>query len=85
MHSQNKGGMQLHTDERFNIKIDVMQFDYIMTYNLPFDQFKLYIETERDYEKVYLNLYCLIELYRNKLNMLVAESKRLRKKLVESG
>ena len=56
-----------NTDSRFNTKLNILNLDVIMTHKMPYSSFKEFINEHAQSYDVYLNLYCLIELYRNKL------------------
>lgn len=50
-----------------------------MTNKLPFDFFRNFIQSKAKDSLVYLNLYCLIELYRKKIQSLLIHSNALKK------
>ena len=58
-----------YTDNRINDKLQVMTIDTIMTHTMPFSYFKEYIKSSKDFEndEIYLNLYCLIKIFKNKI------------------
>jgi len=49
----------------------------MMTNKLPFSRFKQFIEKNEAFSKVYINMYCLIELYRNKVAQLNAQTQSM--------
>ena len=49
----------------------------MMTNKLPFSRFKQFIEKNEPFSKVYINMYCLIELYRNKVAQLNAQTQSM--------
>lgn len=58
-----------------------------MTHSLPFSYFKEYIQTQKEYEHddVYLNLYCLIKIFNNKveeLGLMIKNHKKKENKLL---
>ena len=71
-----------YTDNRINEKLQVMTIDTIMTHTLPFSYFKEYIKKTKEYENddVYLNLYCLIKIFKNKVEGLEVMTKNHSKK-----
>ena len=48
-----------------------------MTNKLPFSRFKQFIEKNEPSSKVYINMYCLIELYRNKVAQLNTQTQSM--------
>ena len=65
-----KSQTDYNMDARFNTKLNILSLDVIMTHKMPYSAFKAYICKHAHTYDVYMNLYCLIELYRNKLKML---------------
>jgi hypothetical protein len=69
---------QYYSDERITKNFGILNLDVVMTHRMPFSYFKTFILTHvREYE-VYINLYCLIELYRDKITRLLVKLQTLR-------
>ena len=56
-----------------------------MTHQLPFSYFKEFILENADHYDVYMNLYCLIELYRNKVSTLLVKAKNIKIQMQQEG
>ena len=71
-----------YTDNRINEKLQVMTIDTIMTHTMPFSYFKHYIKSTKDcdHDEIYLNLYCLIKIFKNKVEGLKMMTINHRKK-----
>lgn len=59
-------------------KFNILSLDIVLTHKLPFGYFKQFIDENAKFHEVYLNLYCLIELYRSKISGLLVKAKNLR-------
>ena len=60
-----------YSDARINQVPQLMDIDTIMTHKLPFERFKQFMAARKlQYDEVFLNLYCLIQIYNNKINNL---------------
>jgi len=69
---------QYYSDWRITKNFGILNLDVVMTHRMPFSYFKQFILTHvREYE-VYINLYCLIELYRDKITRLLVKLQTLR-------
>ena len=56
-----------------------------MTHTLPFSRFKGYLNDYHPSMMVYVNLYCLNELYRNKLRTLLVKGKQIKNQFIKEG
>ena len=65
-------------DNRIKAKLSVLNFDVVMTHRLPLCYFRAFINQHAQYYDVYINLYCLIEVYRNKLLALLVMANKIR-------
>jgi hypothetical protein len=66
-------------DKRITSKLGILNLEVIMTNKLPFDFFRNFVQNHSKDYLVYLNLYCLIELYRKKLSSLLIHANALKK------
>ena len=69
----------INTDNRIRNKLGILDLNIIMTHALTFDYFKTYISTQSQDHTVYLNLYCLIQSYRKKLDQMRIRFNMIRK------
>lgn len=69
-----KEEVNYNTDQRITTKLSILNLDVVMTHRMPFTYFKQFVQTHAHQYDVYLNLYCLIELYRNKITALLVRA-----------
>ena len=71
--------MQYTQDNRISSKLMILNLEVIMTHQLPFNYFREFVINHSQGSVVYLNLYCLIELYRKKLQELLIQANMLKR------
>ena len=59
-----------YSNEFLRGKQKVLDIDVIMSYQLTFEKFKMYVEENFNEDQNYLTLYCFIRIYRNKIREL---------------
>jgi len=72
---------EYNPDKRIATKLSILNLDVVMTHTMPFQCFKQYIQQHAPHYDVYLNLYCLIELYRNKISTLLIKAKNIKSQM----
>ena len=74
-----KNQVENFQDKRITSKLGILNLEVIMTNKLPFDFFRNFVQNHSKDYLVYLNLYCLIELYRKKLSSLLIHANALKR------
>ena len=70
-----------YSDARINQMPQLMDLDTVMTNELPFERFKKFMKARRmQHDEVFLNLYCLIQIYNNKIQNLNMQYNALKNK-----
>lgn len=72
------GDTEHHTDNRVKMKQNILNLEALMSHTLPFNHFKEFLNTSKQEYLPYLNLYCLIQLYQNKLEVVYSHLARLK-------
>lgn len=65
-------------DNRIKTKLSILNLDAVMTHRLPLSYFQIFINQHAQFYDVYINLYCLIEVYRNKLLTLLVKANAIK-------
>lgn len=73
-----KRNVDYAVDKRQNLRLNILTLDIIMTHQMPFQKFKEFISIQAQSNEVYLNLYCLIELYKTKIQGLLIKAQMIR-------
>jgi hypothetical protein len=80
-----KDEIEYTNDNRVYQKLNILNLEVIMTHQLPFNYFSQFVRDHAKESLVYLNLYCLIELYRKKLSGLLIHANKFKKQMLEEG
>ena len=74
-----------YDDQRINTKLNFVDYDIVMSHQLPFSKFKEYINEYIPAYGVYVNLYCLNELYKNKLLKLLQKGRKYKQNAISNS